>query len=321
MNRFFLRSLLAAILMAAAPLQAIAAAPKGPATQATITFSKSPFTDFLYYLLYRSTGFNGEYAQLKQAVPLDGIAPIETNSSFMPQDASDSNVTTYDQLYALAEKHDNPDLVKSMLRRAEPQFPAFMAYWKTHIAPAEDRAISAARNEQQRWPVIAHLESMERLKFPFKTMRYDVFALETQGGSMQGPPTICSTTDVPGLAWGVGHEGTHMMLTKGADYTHRPGGTKAVRLMTNAGGSEYAIQEALCLLMQAKMSIAAGDTRPDFRTSTTIANDNPSKKLLIMLERDWPAYQRDKKLNAADWLIRETIKTYGGPAHDGQAHP
>ena len=60
------------------------------------------------------------------------------------------------------------------------------------------------------------------------------------------------------------------------------------------------------------MSIAAGDTRPDFRTSTTIANDNPSKKLLVALERDWPAYRRDKKLNAADWLIQETIATYGG---------
>jgi hypothetical protein len=314
-----MRPLLAVVLVASAPIQAMAAPAKRPAAE--ITFAKSPFTDFLYYLLYRSTGFNGEYAQLKQAVPLKGIAPIEANSSFMPQDASDSNVTSYDQLYALTEKHDNPDLLKSMLRKAEPQFPAFMAYWKAHIAPAEDRAISAARKEQNRWDVIAHLESMERLKFPFKTLRYDVFALETQGGSMQGPPTIYSTTDVPGLAWGVGHEGTHMMMTKGADYTHRPGGAEAVRLMTNAGGSEYAIQEALCLLMQAKMSIAVGDTRPDFRTSTTIADDNPSKKLLVALERDWPAYQRDKKLKAAEWLIQETNKTYcGSQAAAGPTH-
>jgi hypothetical protein len=310
-NRFCMHSLLTVVLFASAPVRA-AAPPKRASAETTITFTKSPLADFLYYLLYRSTGFNNEYAQLKQAVPLDGIAPIEVNSSFMPQDASDSNVTSYDQLFTLAEKHDNPDLLKSMLRKAEPQFPAFMAYWKAHIAPAEDRAISAARREQRRWPVVAHLESMERLEFPFKTLRYDVFALETQGGSMQGPPTIYSTTDVPGLAWALGHEGTHMMLTKGADYTHRPGGAEAVRLMTNAGGSEYAIQEALCLLMQAKMSIAAGDTRPDFRTSTTIANGNPSKKLLVALERDWLAYQREKKRNAADWLVQETIKTYRG---------
>lgn len=133
---------------------------------------------------------------------------------------------------------------------------------------------------------------------------------------MQGPPTIFSTTDVPGLAWAFGHEGTHMMLEKAADFTHRPGGAEAVRLMTNAGGSEYAVEEALCLLMQAKMSIAVGDTRPDFRTSTTIADGNPSKKLLIALERDWPAYLRDRKLDAADFLIQETIKTYGASRPD-----
>ena len=153
---------------------------------------------------------------------------------------------------------------------------------------------------------------MERFEFPFKTMRIDMFALQEQGGSKQAPPTIYSTTTIPGLAWAIGHEGTHMMLTKGADYTHRRGGAEAVRLMTAAGGSEYFIQEALCLLMQAKMSIAAGDTRPDFLTSKTLPDGYPPKKLLIALERDWPAYLREKKLDAADWLIAETIKTYGG---------
>jgi hypothetical protein len=309
-NRFCIHSLLAGVLVASAPLQAGAAPPKRAAAEVTITYAKSPFTDFLYYLLYRSTGFNSEYAQLKQAVPLQGIAPIEVNSSFMPQDATDSNVTSYNQLYALAEKHDNPELLKSMLRKAEPQFPAFLAYWKAHIAPAEEHAISAARKEQRRWPIVTHLEAMERLEFPFKTIRYDVFALETQGGSKQGPATIYSTPDVPDLAWAIGHEGTHMILEKTADLPHRPGATDAIALMTKAGGSEYAIEEALCLLVQAKMSIAAGATRPDFRTSVTIADGNPSKKLLIALERDWPAYLRDKKLNAADWLIHETIKTY-----------
>lgn len=198
MNRFCRRLLLTVIFLAAAPPPDIAASPKRPVSEFSITYAKSPFTDFLYYLLYRSVGFNGEFEQLKQAVPLDSISPIAADSSFMPQDASISNVTSCDQLYALAEKHDNPEVLKSMLRKAEPQFPAFLAYWRPHIAPAEDRTISASRKEQRRWPPVAHLETMERLKFPFKTMRFDVFALETQGGSMQVPPTIFSTTDIPG---------------------------------------------------------------------------------------------------------------------------
>ena len=314
MIRHCMRSLFAAVIIAA-PVQSSAAPPKWADPEVTVTYGKSPFTDFLYYLLYRSIGFNGDYPQLKHVVPLDGIAPIEVNSSFMPQDASLSNVTTYDQLYALAEKHDNPKLLKSMLHKAEPEFPAFMTFWKAHLAPDEDHAIATARKEDRRWHVVAHLERMERLKFPFETLRYDVFALETQGGSMQGPPVIFSTTDVPDLAWAIGHEGTHMMLEKAADFTHRPGGAEAVRLMTQAGGSEYAVEEALCLLIQAKMSIAAGKTKPDFLTSNTIADSNPSKKLLIALEHDWPTYLQDKKLDAANWLIEETIKTYS----DGQS--
>jgi len=277
-------SLLAVVLVASTPVQATAASLKRATSEITFTYAKSPFTDFLYYLLYRNVGGNAEFARLKQVVPLDGIKPF-SGDSFLPQDATDSNVTSYDELYALAEKHDNPDVLKSMLRKAEPQFPAFMTYWKAHIAPAEDRTIAAMRKEQRRWPPVTHLEAMERLKFPFKTMRIDMFALQDQGGSKQGPPTIYSTTTIPGLAWAIGHEGTHMMLEKTADFTHRPGGAEAVRLMINAGGSEYFIEEALCLLMQAKMSIAAGDTRPDFLTSKTLADGYPPKKLLIALER------------------------------------
>jgi hypothetical protein len=304
-----MRSLLTIVFIAAASVQVSAASPKRAAPEITITYAKSPFTDFLYYLLYRNVGGTGQFAELKQAVPLDGIKPYNSDS-FLPQDATDSNVTSYDQLYALAEKHDDPDLLKSMLRTAEPQFPAFMTFWKAHIAPAEDRTIAALRKEQRRWRPVAHLEAMERLKFPFKTMRIDMFALQDQGGSKQGPPTIYSTTTIPGLAWVIGHEGTHMILEKTADLGHRPGAAEAIGLITKAGGSEYFVEEALCLLMQAKMSIAAGDTKPDFLTSKTLADDYPPKKLLIALERDWPAYRRDKNLNAADWLIRETIKTY-----------
>lgn len=276
-------------------------------TAVTFTYAKSPFTDYLFYLLYRSTN---DYPQLKSAVPLDGIAPFN-GDSFLPQDATLSNVTRYDQLYALAEKHDHPDALKALLRQGEPHFAAFMAFWQAHIAPDEDRTISRWRKEERRWPPVAHLEAMERLKFPFTTMRMDVFALMPQGGSMQSPPTIFTTSDVDSLAWVIGHEGTHMMLEKAADWTHRPRAAEASRLMRGAGGSDYAIEEALCLLMQAKMSIAAGLTRPDFLTSRTMADSNPSKKLLLALERDWPDYLRDKSLNAADFLIDETIKTYG----------
>jgi hypothetical protein len=109
---------------------------------------------------------------------------------------------------------------------------------------------------------------MERLKFPFSSIKIDLLALDPQGSSMQRPPTIFTTLEVPSLAWAIGHEGTHMMVgPSGAHWTDRKSSDEAVRLMKASGGSDYDIKEALCLLMQAKMSIAFGATAQDFRNS------------------------------------------------------
>jgi hypothetical protein len=76
------------------------------------------------------------------------------------------------------------------------------------------------------------------------------------------------------------------------------------------GGSDYDVEEALCLLMQAEMSIASGTTAKDFRTSDRL-KPSPRKTLLIALENDWETYTKSPNINAADWLIAETLKTFG----------
>src|SRR5580700_2788470 len=76
------------------------------------------------------------------------------------------------------------------------------------------------------------------------------------------------------------------------------------------GGSDYDVEEALCLLMQAEMSIASGATAKDLRTSDRLKS-SPRKTLLIALENDWETYTKSPNINAADWLIAETLKTFG----------
>jgi hypothetical protein len=273
----------------------------------TITFAKSPYADFLFYLLYRNTG---HYPDLATAVAITDIPPLDS-SSFLPEDSIISGVANYDVLYQLATHHDDAARLGDMLKRAEPTYPAFYSFWQQHVGPDEDKTASLWARQEVEWNPISHLEAMERLNFPFSSIQIDLLALDPQGSSMQGPPTIFTTLDVPSLAWAIGHEGTHMMVgPNGANWTARKGGDDAVRLMRAKGGSNYDVEEALCLLMQAKMSIASGATRKDLRTSDSL-KPSPRKTLLIALENDWESYTKSQNINVADWLIAETLKTFG----------
>ena len=155
-------------------------------TRITITFAKSPYADFLFYLLYRSTG---PYPDLATAVAITDIPPLD-GSSFLPEDSITSGVANYAVLYQLATHHDDPARLSDMLKKAEPRYPAFYSFWEQRIGPNEDQTAKAWAKQDSEWNPVAHLEKMERLKFPFSSIKIDLLALDPQGSSMQGPPTI-----------------------------------------------------------------------------------------------------------------------------------
>jgi|HubBroStandDraft_1064217.scaffolds.fasta_scaffold403884_1 hypothetical protein len=101
-----------------------------------------------------------------------------------------------------------------------------------------------------------------------------------------------------------------MVGPRGANWTAHKSGDEAMRLMKANGGSDYDVEEALCLLMQAKMSIASGFTAKDFRSSDRL-KPSPRKTLLVALENNWVSYTKSPNINAADWVITETLKTFG----------
>jgi hypothetical protein len=272
-----------------------------------ISYTKSPYADYLFYLLYRSTG---SFTDLSSAVPLKDISPLQ-DGSFLPDEVAASTVTNYAQLYDRASTYDAHVLLTEMLKKGEPQFPAFLNYWQKFIAPKEDQTIRAWTNQGAQWDPVEHLEQTERIGFPFSQIKIAMLALDPQGSSMQGPPTIFTTIRVPSLAWAIGHEGTHMILgPKGANWTKRENANEAIRLMMKSGGGEYDIEEAACLLMQAKLSIADHTTPTNYLSSSDFTSESPRRTLLLALERDWPRYQESKSANFADFLIAETIKTF-----------
>jgi hypothetical protein len=132
----------------------------------TITFAKSPYADFLFYLLYRNTG---QYPDLATAVAITDIPPLDS-SSFLPEDSIISGVANYGVLYQLATHHDDAARLGDMLKRVEPRYPEFYSFWQQRVGPDEDKTASLWATQEVEWNPISHLEEMERLKFPFSSI-------------------------------------------------------------------------------------------------------------------------------------------------------
>jgi hypothetical protein len=86
-------------------------------TRIAITFAKSPYADFLFYLLYRSAG---PYPDLATAVAITDVPPLD-GSSFLAEDSIISGATNYAVLYELATQSRRPC---SSQRHAEESSPS-----------------------------------------------------------------------------------------------------------------------------------------------------------------------------------------------------
>jgi len=262
----------------------------------------------LFYLLNRSTR---DFPELRLAVPLDGI-PAMDELTFAPEDAISSKISAYSQLYQMVRSYHDGTRLTEIIKRGEPMYGAFEEFWKAKIAPEEDRQMAEWARQYAKWHPVERLQRLERIKFPFTSINMDVIALDPSGSSMQGEhPTIFTAySSIPDVAWVIGHEGTHMMLgPKGAKWPQRPGAAEAIAVMKARGGSEYDIEEALCLLMQVKLSQSFGRTPPNYTGSGKLGA-SPRRDLLARLERDWTKYLKNSRVDVADFLIGEVLKTF-----------
>ena len=155
------------------------------------------------------------------------------------------------------------------------------------------------------WPAIPHLESVERLAFPATTLRIVVMPLDPSGS--EKPPVIFTTNSVPDVQWVLGHEGTHIVLA-GAKWKELPGAADAIARMERAGGTDYDIEEALCIFMQAHLSIEAGFLPADYAIGKLL-QPSPRRTLLLVIIDDWSRYE-SSRLNIAQYVIDQTRKAF-----------
>jgi len=205
------------------------------------------------------------------------------------------------------------DELSRIIARGVASYAKFERFWEQTIAPAEEKKIAEWREQLASGKPFDHLQRLARLPFPFESIDIVAIALHGAGSANTYPPGIYTGISVRNVAWAIGHEGTHLLVDKhaGHNWTARAKSQEAISVVEARGGHDYDIEEALCLLMQAKLSIAAGFTPSDFRVSTNFTEVSVKRDILVGLENGWQEYQQSTSGDLIDFLLTETIRAMG----------
>ena len=301
-----------------------------------VRFVHSPYADYLYYLLYRSTG---QFPQLRDAVPLGDI-PVLNRLISLSEQAASAQIQSYRELYPLVEQYRDakePVLqlsvdgvphfrklgydyvlppyqqIADIVRRGESSYPQFLDFWKENIAPAERQQISAWERQLEECQPVNKLQNIERFSFPFPDLDVAAIALHFAGSGNTFPAGVYSSLfSKPNLAWALGHEATHLMIDRyaGHNWLDHPLAAQATELIKRHGGEPPEIEESLCLFMQLKLSQTCGYDEPSRRISDRFAASVPKGAILRSLEAGWDSYQSDPKQDIIDYTLRQTIAAF-----------
>jgi hypothetical protein len=298
-----------------------------------VRFVKSPIADYLFYLLYRSTG---DFPKLKEAVVLDNIPKLDELIS-LPEIAASAQINSYGELQSLllpyrdahgrvakmieggvvhyrilAYSNTLPsyERLSHILALGAADYPKFLAFWEREIAPEEDKQIAAWREQLAIDQPFEKLQLFARLRFPAKSVDIAAIALHVSGSANTYPEGIYSGLfPKPNLAWTVGHEGTHLLVDEhaGLNWLSYPQAREAMLLVKGRGGAQSDIEEALCLLMQVKVSQASGRIPADYRLSARFTEPAVKRDILVALEDGWQKYQESPSGNLIDFLLTQTV--------------
>jgi hypothetical protein len=299
-----------------------------------LDFLHNPLADYLYYLFAR------DHKDFPSFDP-PGFGAIPTlNDSLvaLPEIAASARIQEYRQVYPLLEAYhhlkervvERPQpkimsysstlptysLLASIVERGEKFYSAFLDYWRKHIQPAELRQIEAWQQQQLMHRPLEKLLSLERL--PFRDAQLDVgaIALHPAGSGNYSPPGIYSSLfRKPNLPWFVGHEGTHLLLSRyvGTNWQAHPLAPRAIAVASRHQLQASDLEEQTCLFMQIALSQSCRLTAADFRLSEQQPPGSPERALLAALERNWVAYQGDTQRwpTLIDYLLKTAIAEFG----------
>jgi hypothetical protein len=307
-----------------------------------IRFVQSPYADYLYYLLYRNTG---SFSELETAVPLGKIPSLGFDRLVsLAEQAASAQVQRYGELFTLVDQYRDarePVLrlsvngaqhfrklgysyelpsyqqLTEIVRQGEASYPAFLGFWKEHIAPAEQQQIASWERQLVDCDPMRKLQQIERLSFPFEHLDIAAMALHLSGSGNTYPPGVyTSLFKKANLPWAVGHEATHLMLDRysGHNWLEYPMARQAREVVRLHGGTDPEIEESLCLFMQLKLSQSCGYDEASRRISERFDANVPKGAILRSLEAGWDKYQASPAQDIIGYMLQQTIVAFPAPA-------
>lgn len=327
------------LLIAASPVIGNSQMPKGREHSVDVRFLSSPYADYLFYLLYHSTG---RFPQLETAVPLGEIPKLDQLIS-LPEQAASGQIKTYRELYPMVQQYrgitqavvpisrgqakyfrklvyseDLPSYqqLNDIVHSGEVTYPRFQQLWAQAIAPVEQQQIEVWKQQLSECGPMDKLQELERLPFPFSKLDVAAIALHLAGSGNTYPAGVYTgLSKKPNLAWAIGHEATHLMVDRyaGHNWTAYPLANHAIELVKQNGGAASDIEESLSLFMQVKLSQTCGYTASSRRMSDNFPADEPTGAILRALESGWDDYQADPSEDIIDFMIHRTIFAFSSP--------
>jgi hypothetical protein len=294
-------------------------------TLPTVTFLHSPLGDYLYFLFNRK-----EYKVIPQMDSLIGTKKIPKLGALiaLPEIVTSAQISNYKEVYPLLEKYykntnatliDKPhpkrlsfsdqypsyDTILKLVKQGEPFFPAFLQQWEKHVEPMELKQIEEWKKQMAAQKVIETFYNITKLSFKTKRLEIAAMAYHMAGSANYSPAGIyTSLFREPNLPWVVGHEGTHLLLSKpvGADWMNRALAKKLGQLAERKGESLYEIEENTCHFLQAMLAKVCGTEEKTY----SIHSPYPQgfrREMLAKMEEQWNDYLKRKE-NIVDFMMR-----------------
>lgn len=277
-----------------------------------VKFVNSALGDYLYYLFNRK--------QISIVPVLDSILKMQEIPKLgaliaLPEIVTAKQTENYQDIYRMIDLYyKNPhdleityphqkkigfsyirptaDSINRLVKLGYSRFPAFKKIWQDKFKAVENNQIKAWKSQLNQLKVLEKFNSLTKLSFRSKEILIAAMIFHPAGSANYNPSSIYTGLfKEPDLAWVIGHEGTHLLLSgpKGHLWANYPFANELIKLAYSNGILPNDIEEALCHYMQAKLSRMCGLTISD-KSIYDPYPDGFQRTFLSKLDAGWESY-------------------------------
>lgn len=288
-----------------------------------VQFIHSSLGDYLHYLFERPNA-NPELNMLFST----NLIPELGARIALPEIVTSLQITKYDDIYPIvdtyysgkynAEKvkpfskkltysYNKPSSneIKKLLRLGAKKYPEFEKIWITKLSEYETKQIEEWRQQLYRYELLQKLASFTKLPFRSKKIQIAAMIFHHDQSINYSPSSIYSgLLKKPDIVSLIGHQGTHLLLSRGEhDWTDYPGASAVIKLAASKGVKAEDIEEVMCVYVRSKLLLQCGLDSSYEQIAFEEYEEGFYKSMLLSLKENEKEYLLSKK-NGIDFMLR-----------------